>query len=58
MNTLGPGKSENQTVDGSVEKKILENKYWHDTETRGLWDYIRLNPVIDIPIMSHGHLSN
>lgn len=54
MDNVRPGKSENRTLDGDVEMKISENKYWRYTDTRDLWDFVQLNPVTDILIRITG----
>lgn len=54
MDNVRPGKSENRTLDGDVEMKISENKYWRYTNTRDLWDFVQLNPVTDILIRITG----
>ena len=54
MDNVRPGKSENRTIDGDVEMKISENKYWRYTDTRDLWDFVQLNPVTDILIRITG----
>ena len=54
MDNVRPGKSENRTLDGDVEMKISENKYWRYTDTRDLWDFVQLTPVTDILIRITG----
>lgn len=55
MDNLRPVKSQNWTLDGSVEiKKIWKiNSTGIYTETRAPWDLVQLNPIIDILIINN-----